>query len=196
MNHDASTGAPAPHPSFTVIIPTYNRPDLLSEAVASVLGQTFTDWELIIVDDCSPQPVEPWLDPRVSVIRNETNRGRSCAHSTRSSASHGRGWPLPRRRRVGNGHRLDHARRAYKLAPGAVRCARTMTPGGEVPSSVEPWTWRTPIPSGGALLVDRSTSTDFPPGCKDAFSCWIRRPRPDGTASQTPSPAGSPDEEA
>ena len=40
-------------PFFTVIIPTFNRADLLAIAIQSVLDQTFTNWELIVVDDGS-----------------------------------------------------------------------------------------------------------------------------------------------
>ena len=40
-------------PLISIIIPTYNRPGLLLEAVASIATQTMTDWEAIIVDDGS-----------------------------------------------------------------------------------------------------------------------------------------------
>lgn len=43
----------APEPSVTVIIPSYNRADLLARAVRGVLAQTMPDWELIVVDDGS-----------------------------------------------------------------------------------------------------------------------------------------------
>lgn len=40
-------------PFFSVIIPTFNRAHLLGKAIQSVMDQTFTDWELIVVDDGS-----------------------------------------------------------------------------------------------------------------------------------------------
>ena len=40
-------------PEFSVIIPTHGRPDLLLEAVESVLQQTVADFECIVVDDAS-----------------------------------------------------------------------------------------------------------------------------------------------
>ncbi|MBN8666790.1 MAG: glycosyltransferase family 2 protein [Chitinophagales bacterium] len=40
-------------PFFSVIIPTYNRADLISETIHSVLGQTFIDFEILVVDDGS-----------------------------------------------------------------------------------------------------------------------------------------------
>ena len=41
-------------PHFSIIVPCYNQAHFLPEAVASVIGQSYADWELIIVDDSSP----------------------------------------------------------------------------------------------------------------------------------------------
>lgn len=43
---------------FTVITPTFNREDMLQTTIKSVLSQTFTDWELIIIDDGSTDNTE------------------------------------------------------------------------------------------------------------------------------------------
>ncbi|MFC2015946.1 glycosyltransferase family 2 protein [Chloroflexota bacterium] len=80
----ASTGAKAP--SFSVILATHNRAHLLGRAVDSVLTQTFHDFELIIVDDASPdssrQVVESFSDDRIVYIRREQNGGASAARNT------------------------------------------------------------------------------------------------------------------
>jgi len=68
-------------PLFSVITPVYNPPvDVLEETVRSVLAQRFRDWELILVDDCSPNPaVRDVLrglaasDERIRLIERETN---------------------------------------------------------------------------------------------------------------------------
>jgi glycosyltransferase involved in cell wall biosynthesis len=62
-------------PTVSVILPTYERPEFLQQAVASVQAQSWTDWELIISDDGSGSDTASLLDrfnrePRVRVIRS------------------------------------------------------------------------------------------------------------------------------
>ncbi|MCE2469889.1 MAG: glycosyltransferase family 2 protein [Dehalococcoidia bacterium] len=77
---------PEPSPKVSVIIPTYNRAGLLPRAVNSVLAQSFQDFELLIVDDCSaddtPQVIAAFADPRIRALRHEMNRGLSAALNT------------------------------------------------------------------------------------------------------------------
>jgi glycosyltransferase involved in cell wall biosynthesis len=68
-------------PRFSVVLTTYCRPTQLAEAVASVLQQTITDFELIVVDDGSvPRAVVP-DDERVRLIAFGENRGLSAARN-------------------------------------------------------------------------------------------------------------------
>ena len=41
------------NPFFSIIIPTYNRAFILPETIKSIVNQTFTDWEVLIIDDGS-----------------------------------------------------------------------------------------------------------------------------------------------
>src|SRR5215212_7651674 len=41
------------HPRFSIVIPTYNRADLVGYTIQSVLRQTFADFEIIVCDNCS-----------------------------------------------------------------------------------------------------------------------------------------------
>ncbi|HRO23529.1 MAG TPA: glycosyltransferase, partial [Promineifilum sp.] len=52
----------SPVPMVSIITPTYNRPDLLREAIGSVLNQSFDDWEMLIVDDGSEPGAHPVVD--------------------------------------------------------------------------------------------------------------------------------------
>ena len=67
----------------TVIIPTFNRGYCLAESIQSVLGQGFTDFDLIVVDDGSTDNTPEIMDqfPGVQQIRLEENRGVSFARN-------------------------------------------------------------------------------------------------------------------
>ena len=72
-------------PAVSVIIATYRRPHLLPRAIRSVLAQTFTDFELIVVDDGSgdetAEVVAGFVDPRLRYICLETNGGVANARN-------------------------------------------------------------------------------------------------------------------
>lgn len=72
-------------PLVSVIMPAHNASAFIAEAIRSVLGQTYPNWELIIVDDGStdttPSVVRSFVDKRVKYIREE-RRGQSAARNT------------------------------------------------------------------------------------------------------------------
>ena len=65
-------------PTISFILPAW-KALFLQEAVASIVVQTSQDWELVVVDDCSPEPLKEIVDsfnnPRIRYVRNEKNLG-------------------------------------------------------------------------------------------------------------------------
>ena len=70
-------------PRFSVVTPVYETPaDVLRATIRSVTAQTYDDWELCLVDDCSPSPHVTEIlaaaaddDPRIRVSRRDRNGG-------------------------------------------------------------------------------------------------------------------------
>jgi glycosyltransferase involved in cell wall biosynthesis len=66
-------------PKVTVFMPVYNRARTIRESVDSVLAQTFTDFELLLIDDGSTDEsvriIESYDDPRIRLVRHEENQG-------------------------------------------------------------------------------------------------------------------------
>jgi glycosyltransferase involved in cell wall biosynthesis len=79
-------------PAVSVIIPTYNRAHLLAEAIHSVLGQTYADFEVLVVDDGSTDDtasvVASFADPRVRYLYQE-HAERSTARNRGMAAAKG-----------------------------------------------------------------------------------------------------------
>ena len=71
--------ARAARPRVTVVIPTYNRPDLLERAIDSVLAQTLRDFEVVVLDNASETDTAAVMarydDPRITFVRREHNIG-------------------------------------------------------------------------------------------------------------------------
>ena len=76
------------NPQISILLPTYNRPELLKDAIESVLNQTYTNFELIISNNCSPNPEVDIIcreyaakDSRIRYFCQEKNIG--CEKNTR-----------------------------------------------------------------------------------------------------------------
>ncbi len=77
----------------TVLMTLYNKEAYVAEAVRSVLDQTFGDFELLVVDDASPdnsvKVVQGFDDPRIRLIRARVNQGRAGAANRGYEAARG-----------------------------------------------------------------------------------------------------------
>ena len=80
---------------ISVITPAYNAADFIDETIQSVINQTFTDWEMIIVDDASLDntyaKISDWVsrDGRIKAIKLEKNSGVAAARNTALAAAKG-----------------------------------------------------------------------------------------------------------
>nr|WP_297939598.1 glycosyltransferase family 2 protein [uncultured Lachnoclostridium sp.] len=71
----------------SVIIPTYNRADKIHNAIHSVINQTYKNWEIVVVDDCSKdntaEIIQQFIDQKVNIkyIKLKKNQGASNARN-------------------------------------------------------------------------------------------------------------------
>ncbi len=89
LGHDASA------PFFSIVMPMYGSEAYIADAIFDVQNQVFPDWELIVVDDASPDGsrsiVERFAaaDPRIRLETHAQNRGLSAARNTGLAAARG-----------------------------------------------------------------------------------------------------------
>jgi glycosyltransferase involved in cell wall biosynthesis len=90
---DRGTVTESHPPFFSVVIPVYNRARVLRNALASVLEQSYQDFEIVVVDDGSndhpERVVEELQDPRIRILR-QNNRGGGAARNAGIDAARGR----------------------------------------------------------------------------------------------------------
>src|SRR5512135_3537715 len=86
---------PRPVPRVSIVAAVYNCLPYVGATIESVLAQTFTDWELVLVDDCSTDGTAARLeesaarDPRVRVIAMERNSRQTACLNLGISRSRG-----------------------------------------------------------------------------------------------------------
>jgi len=82
----AMSGSTLRAPMVSVIVPTYNRPDTLLDALRSILNQTYQDFEIIVVNDAGSdvENIVRFLDKddRITYIRHGSNRNLAAARNT------------------------------------------------------------------------------------------------------------------
>lgn len=85
-------------PVVSVIVPVYNAEKYIEETISSVRGQTFREWELLLVEDCSTDGtvsrIEEYIrrtgDSRIRLLRQPDNRGAAAARNRGVRESAGR----------------------------------------------------------------------------------------------------------
>ena len=73
-------------PRFSVVIPLFNKEEFIKDSLNSVLFQTYKDFEIIIVNDCSTDSslniVKQFTDNRIKIIEHPKNKGLSASRNT------------------------------------------------------------------------------------------------------------------
>jgi glycosyltransferase involved in cell wall biosynthesis len=79
-------------PFVSIVIPYYNKKDTIKRSIQSVLNQTYTNWELIIVDDKGQEPLEweeNWNLLRIKLLINPENLGAAQSRQRGQDIAHG-----------------------------------------------------------------------------------------------------------
>ena len=78
----------------SIIMPSYNTGKFIKETINSVIAQTYSNWELIIVDDCSTDNTDEIVksinDNRIIYLKNETNSGAAISRNKALREAKGR----------------------------------------------------------------------------------------------------------
>jgi len=119
------------NPVVSFVVPCYRLAHLLSECVNSILAQTYENFEVLIMDDCSPddtpQVARSFTDPRIRYIRNEPNLGHLRNYNKGIELSRGKYvWLISADDRLRRPHVLEryvkilenHPRVGYVFCPG------------------------------------------------------------------------------
>jgi len=118
-------------PIVTFVVPCYKLGHLLGECLESILGQTFGDFEVLVLDDCSPddtqQVARSYRDPRIHYIRNQPNLGHLRNYNKGIGLAHGKYvWLISADDRLRRPHILErymdvlenNPRVGYAFCPG------------------------------------------------------------------------------
>jgi glycosyltransferase involved in cell wall biosynthesis len=128
-------------PLFSVIIPVFNRADILERAIRSVLEQSCQDFEIVVIDDGSkdhPEAVVAQIgDPRVRIVHQE-NRGGSAARNHGIDEARGRFVALLDSDDRFLPHHLENMRRLLENSTNTVGYARMIVDRGNGVTLLKP----------------------------------------------------------
>lgn len=99
-------------PDVSVLMPVYNGEKFISESIESVLNQTFRNFELIIIDDCSEDQsahiIKQYDDRRIKYFRNEKNLGQTLSLNKGIKLAKGNYIARIDQDDISDGRRLEH----------------------------------------------------------------------------------------
>lgn len=71
---------------ISIIMPSYNTGKYIKDSIDSIIAQTYKNWELIIIDDCSTdnsnEIIESYSEPRIRLLKNKTNLGAALSRNS------------------------------------------------------------------------------------------------------------------
>src|SRR5215468_6433390 len=150
-------------PLVSVILPTYNRADTIGRAIDSVVNQTLSDWELIVVDDGSTDNSTELIlerysrEPRLKLIRQE-NQGFPGARNTGLRASAGKYIAFLDSDDEYLPHHLELEAAFLEAHPEVARIVGSRMldlPPGETDNYLRVYQTREPIGAWGRRIVER-----------------------------------------
>ena len=169
---------------FSVIMATHSRPRLLEEAIDSVLGQTFEDWELIVIDDNGAIPAKVPDDPRIKLLRNSTNLGPAASRNLGFQMARGEFIAVLDDDDLYAKDRLQNALVAHETAPDMALCGESVwgasppvgTTNVVLKTGPQNWILNSTAPSMSRLTIRRSLCPLFDetyPASAD-LDWWLR----------------------
>lgn len=119
---NTGTGSSNSSPTVSFVIPCYKLAHLLSECIQSILAQTYRDYEILIMDDCSPdrtaEVAQSFTDCRVKYFRNEVNLGHLRNYNRGIGLAKGRYvWLISADDRLRMPYALEHYVRTMEAHP-------------------------------------------------------------------------------
>jgi glycosyltransferase involved in cell wall biosynthesis len=172
-------------PLFSVIVPTRDRPELLARALASVLAQTVEDYEVVVVDDGGPRPVEVPEDRRVDLVRRDRPGGAAAARNAGLLRARGRYVTFLDDDDLYTADRLEIALEGAR--PAAIGICGQRRFGGRgsprrtrvLEGFVHDHIADAPVPHLGTLVVERERAPAFDERlmASEGIDWWIRATR-------------------
>jgi len=167
-----------PEPLVTVVMPVYNAGRYLRQAVLSIVGQTFGDWDLLVIDDASTdgavESIADIADARIRVVRNPKNLGLAATLNVGIDLARGEFIARMDQDDVAYPERLERQLALLRADPQldlvAVRCL-TISPSGEA-LGLLPW-----AQTHEALAARPWLGFYLPHPTWMAHTAWFRRHR-------------------